>query len=394
MTEPILRRKDYPLNYPAEIIDIIETMSFSKGKDVAIVGSMSLKSQQYAGDYDMLEQVKGDYKSNATAVKHFVKDFQHIISNLLEMSNVYVGDIKAGMIPEWELVPEQAMIENGRIVGFDAEETKEKLAELMEAGVIDEEEGGEVKKLISPPPSPEKFLELKKTAKFHVVRWTPKDVEAGFTTLRNGRQYTLQEAFTSPAIVKVDVVAYVQQSRYTDFSMIYLFYNRGKILNNVDMSNEVQSIKQDLEYYTLTGNYFKALKRMFSLARKANDTKTVKKLNDILNSDLGRLYSIISDIGTLKYLLEHEGRLSIERIRYELDQFRSRLGNVFTVSTPHKVLEELLRLESLPKTKFGREMLEKVLSDIENVLDSILSKGALGMGKEAGLFPLPSKYRA
>lgn len=394
MTEPILRRKDYPLNYPAEIIDIIETMSFSKGKDVAIVGSMSLKSQQYAGDYDMLEQVKGNYKSNATAVKHFVQDFQHIISNLLGMSNVYVGDIKAGMIPEWELVPETAMIKNGHIVGFDAEATKQKLSELMEAGVIDEEEGGEVKKLISTPPSPQKFLELKKTAKFHVVRWTAKDVEAGFTTLRNGRQYSLQEAFTSPAIVKLDIVAYVQQSRYTDFSMIYLFYNRGKILNNVDMSDEVQSIKQDLEYYYITGNYFKALKRMFSLARKANDTKTIKKLNNILNSDLGRLYSIISDIGTLEYLLENESHLSIERIRYELDQFRSRLGNVFTVATPHKVLEELLRLESLPRTKLGRDVLEKVLSDIDNVLDTLLSKGAMAMGKEAGLFPLPSKYRA
>jgi hypothetical protein len=389
MTEPILRKKDYPLNYPAEIIDIIEAMSFTKGKSVSIVGSMSLKSQQYAGDYDMIETINTNYKSNTTAVKQLVLDFQHIVASLLEKRNIYVGDIKAGVIPEWKVIPDTAMVKNGRVVGFDVNQFNSKLLELQKMGII--ENGGGYR--FRTPPSPDDFFELKKELKPEVVRWTPQDVKAGFVVLPTGRHYSLQEAFTSPAIVKLDVVAYIQNSRYTDFSIIYLFSNRGRPLNNVDMSNEIESIKQDLEYYHRSGNCFKALKRMFSLARKYDDDSVIEKLNTILNSDLGRLYSIVSDIGTLQYLLDNESHLSIERIRYELDQFRSRLGNVYTVKTPDKVLEQLLRLEELPRTELGRKYLEKVLSDIEKQLSELLNKGARKAGEEAGLFPIPKKYQ-
>jgi hypothetical protein len=398
MAQAILRKKDYPLNYPAEIIDIIESMSFTKGKDVTIVGSMSLKSQQYAGDYDMIETVNTNYKSNTTAIQELVKDFQHIISNLLEKKNVYVGDIKAGIIPEWEVIPERARIENGRVVDFEPAKVESKVLELQKLGVLSKSEGDAIFKILNrkkyTPPSPEDFLALKKEVKPHLIHWTPKDILSGYVTLPTGRHYSLQEAFSSPTIVKLDVIAFVEQSRYTDFSIIYLLKNRGRALNAVDMSNDIESIKQDLEAYYILGNYFKALKRMFSLARKYNDTTVIEKLNTILNGDLGRLYSIISDIGTLQYLLENESHLSIERIRYELDGFRKRLGNVYTVKTPDKVLEELLRIEDLPRTELGRSTLEKVLSDIEEQLETLLSKGAEKIGKEVGLFPIPNKYRA
>lgn len=398
MSSAILRKKDYPLNYPAEIIDIIESMSFTEGKEVAIVGSMSIKSQQYAGDYDMIENVNTNYKSDTTAIEQLVKDFQHIINGLLVKKNIYIGDIKAGIIPEWQVIPDEARIENGRVVGFDKSKVINKVLELQSQKVLSKSEGGMILESLSSrkthPPSPEEFLALKKDVKPHLIHWTPAEVIAGYTTLPTGRHYSLSEAFASPTIVKLDVIAYVQNNRYTDFSIIYLLFNRGKPLNKVDMSNDIDSIKQDLEAYYVLGNYFKALKRMFSLARKYKDTKTIEKLNTILNSDLGRLYSIISDIGTLQYLLENESHLSIERIRYELDQFRGRLGNVYTVKTPDKVLEELLRLEDLPRTQVGRSTLEKVLSDIEQQLEDLLNKGAKKVGNDAGLFPIPSKYRA
>jgi len=44
--------KEYPTNYPADAIAVLDSMSVTKGKGVELVGSMSLRSQQYAGDYD------------------------------------------------------------------------------------------------------------------------------------------------------------------------------------------------------------------------------------------------------------------------------------------------------------------------------------------------------
>jgi hypothetical protein len=46
------------------------------------------------------------------------------------------------------------------------------------------------------------------------------------------------------------------------------------------------------------------LKRLFSIARLVGEEKRVERLTELFNSDLGRLYSVISDIASLEFLLE------------------------------------------------------------------------------------------
>ena len=82
--------KSYPENYPSDALDILDAMSFSGGKDVKILGSMSIRSQQYAGDYDAYELVKksGD---KSTILKQLAHQFQEIIKGLGRMQNVAIG---------------------------------------------------------------------------------------------------------------------------------------------------------------------------------------------------------------------------------------------------------------------------------------------------------------
>jgi hypothetical protein len=204
----------------------------------------------------------------------------------------------------------------------------------------------------------------------------------------------LAEAFQFPAIIKLDVVAYVQQSRFTDFSIIYILRNNGKPINNVNLSKEVENIKQDILYYSSSKNYFKALKRLFSLVRISEDLPLVEKLNVVLNSDLGRLYSITSDLGTLLYLLENESRLPTEKIRYELDQFRNRLGNIYTIDSVGKdsVLGKLISASGFPGTAQGRKKLFDTLTFLIERFEDTLSRTTLDYLKEVGLYPFPSKY--
>jgi hypothetical protein len=368
----ILRKKDYPLNYPSEITDILEAMSFSKGKSVDIVGSMSLKSQQYAGDYDMFETVQASFKTDSAAVAHFVKQFQDIVARVSALKNTFVGDIKAGEIPEWNVLADG-------VQGVEA-----RLRALHDADILSQHELDEIEPLLKHKDE----MELRAALKFHVVRWTPADVAKGSCVLRDGRTFTLKEAFLSPAVIKLDVVALVQNSRYTDFSILYQLKNNGHVLNAFSTGNEAEDIKRDLAYYYAKGNYFKALKRMFSLAKRAKDTRLVLKLNELMNGDLGRLYSVVSDIGTLLFLLENERHLPLERIRYELDQFRARLGNVYTLSGPNKVLKQVV--EAKKNTK--RE-LERMLVHAGEELEDILARAAKKAGVEAGLFPVPRRFR-
>ena len=67
--------KDYPDGFPNESVEILKDMSFTDGKNVVIVGSMALRSQVYAGDYDANELV------TTLSVKEIVSKFKTIIKN-------------------------------------------------------------------------------------------------------------------------------------------------------------------------------------------------------------------------------------------------------------------------------------------------------------------------
>lgn len=70
--------------YPHRVGEILKLMSFS-GKP-QIIGSASLRSIQYIGDYD----------TNDNAKRATPKKFQKIIKSLMRQQDVYIGDIKCG----------------------------------------------------------------------------------------------------------------------------------------------------------------------------------------------------------------------------------------------------------------------------------------------------------
>jgi hypothetical protein len=222
-----------------------------------------------------------------------------------------------------------------------------------------------------------------KALRFHIVRWTPKECLAGFKTLRDGRHYSLQEAFTSPALFKLDVIGLVQNNRYTDFSIIYTLKNGKHILNPVVLPTQEEGLKEDVEYYLSQGEVFKALKRMFSLARLKEDDTMIEKLNGLLNGDLGRIYSILSDVGTLQYLLGIA--MPKKRILYEIDQFKQRLGNIYTITVPKKVLDIVLDIEAHPEEQ--REVLLEQLEALYDRLSKVLNLSAESLGHKAGILP-------
>jgi len=385
MADDLLRKKDFPLNYPDDVLNLISIMSYDTS-NVKVVGSMSLKSQQYAGDYDMYEIVNGSYKNEDTAVKAFVKQFQTKVRELMKTKDCYIGDIKAGIIKEWEVIPEYAGVYGGKVKGYDARSARAKIEELK--SILTTDEYKYAKSVLVDNPSVNQFVLLKKELRFHLVRWKPKEVLTGSLKLRDGREYSLEEALKSPTIVKLDVVAYVENSRFTDFSIIYLFKNKGKPINNVIMLDEQDAVKQDIVYYLANRNYFKVAKRMFSLARMKGDDKTLLKLNDMLNSDLGRLYSIISDLGTLLYLFENGKAIPFDKIQYELDQFRSRLGNIYSINSvgSDSILERIL------EAKGKRSDVVKTIRFLEQRFTKILANESRKEMTKRKLLPVPVSY--
>jgi hypothetical protein len=350
-TPLVFAEKTYPDNYPDDAIEILKAMSFGKG--MTLLGSMSLRSQQYAGDYDGYEIVEAD------SIRGLRERFQDIIKRLRAMPDVYIGDIKAGVCDEWRVIPREARVVGKKIVGYDADSAREKVASLLASRIISKPEADEASALLKTSPTIAEFLEAKANIKFHIIRWTAGEVLANSHRLRDGSNVTLEDCFQTPGITKLDVIGLVQKTRFTDFSVIYEFKHRGRVINPEPI-NIKQSLEENILAYLSEGNYYKVLKRVFALAKYENDTKTAEMLTPILNSDLGRLYHVVSDIGTLVTILGEYPKAPMDIIRAEISQFRARLGNIYT-------LRGFLRDEN------------SVIRDIGHVLRQPASKAASGL---------------
>ena len=360
--------KEYPTNYPADAVAILDGMSLDgKGKNVELVGSQALRSQIYAGDYDANDFASG-------TLDHLASLFSEMVRRLSKMDGVFVGDIKAGVVSEWDVMG-KARVHNGVVMNYNADTSRSKVLQLRKAGVITPTEEKEYLAVLKSSPTPTELVIAKNTIKPHIVRWTVKEAIDGKRTLQNGSVYTLQDAFASRGSVKVDVVGWIQNNRYTDFAMIYFLSSNGKKLYTpIQFEDE---IKESILYYTHEGNYFKVLKREFSLAKFKHENKKMEELSEVLNHDLGRIYHILGDVKTLIALFTetqtHPKRLT--DIRYEIDQFKGRMSNI--VAEPFLAKEHTLLgyINSALKTTSPKQLVG-TLTKIETMLTTLLRTSA------------------
>ena len=101
----------------------------------------------------------------------------------------------------------------------------------------------------------------------------------------------------------------------------------------------------------------------------------LEELHNVLNSDLGRLYQIAGDIGTLKDLLENHPDAPLDKVRFEVDQFIGRLSNLYTLkdylAREPQVIQQIHSVIKMPK-----EGLLKGLEKLGNYLDNVLQSHA------------------
>jgi hypothetical protein len=359
----LLRTKVYPDNYTNRVASILKAMSFGSGLIVA--GSASIRSQLYAGDYDGYEIVDTKYKSNESALKSLAVRFKGIIKKVKALDDVWIGDIKAGVWDEWRVIPKEgewnvmdavANVKRLRSINIiSAEEEKEALMALWEAT---DKEG---------------MLRAKDAIKFHVLRWTPREVLQGSKRLRDGRTIQLWEAMGTPGITKLDAIAWLGAGEgYTDFSVIYEFKNNGVVLNPA-INNVLTSLNESLVINLYEGNYFKAIKRMYSIAKMEGNEARLAELTPVLNSDLGRMYQIVSDIETIVQLLDEHSGASVDDVRDEIDGFKNRLSNIYTmhgyIKAEPRILNEINRILILPLNQ-----IKAPLTRLGSVLDEFLQK--------------------
>jgi len=374
----IILKKAYPSGYPNDAVELLKSMSFTDGKNVNVVGSMSLRSQVYAGDYDAYEKVS--FRGTKTLiVKKLVNKFKSIIKSIQKIQLTYVGDIKSGSVEEWRIIQKP----------YNKEKSLEKLEELYKIKIISKKEFEEGKKRFIKNPSELDLLLLEQDFRPNIIRWKVWEVLKGFKILKDGRKFTLEEAFQTPTITKLDVMSWVQNNRFTDFSMIYEFIINGETINP-GIKDFEKSILENIYVLHSEKKYYKMAKRLFSLAKYKNNTDILEILSPLFNGDLGRLYIVYGDIGTIEDLFEYENNLPYSKLEFEFNQFKGRLSNISLPMYINKEksmfdkIDTLVRMEKLPTNK---SRILNLLGELKSDLLEILSKYTEKFLKEKKIFP-------
>ena len=389
-------RKDYPRSYPHDVLQIINTMSFNKGRDVKIMGSMALRSQLYAADYDCYENIHCEDPSDKHALTQLVRSFQKIVKQLHALPSCFLTDIKAGSIEEWRILPEKARVHKGKVIHLNIQEERRKIEQLEKHKILSRDEADAYLEKMTKNLSPEEFVIIKKDMRPNIVRWNASDVEKGFKILKDGRTYTLEEAFSSPVITKLDLIGWVEGNRFAEFSMIYKFFNNRQPLN-LHSDDVEQALKESILYFSLSNRWFKVAKRMFSYARFHDDLETMRILTPFLNSDLGRLYVILSDIQTILILLDGYNNVPKSKVVFELDQLRGRFANIYAIPGFLKLEFQVIKLLDSVLKESKKSIVENIglvqdLNNIANLILNILNNESEMELTRLGFLPMPKKY--
>ena len=342
----------FPENYSPELTQTLRSMSLSKNiENVYLAGSSAVRSLKYFADYD----------ANEVYSKGKASDLQKSIRQLIHRPLCYVQEFKGGVINDWNVVQEEQSEKE-----FSISSAKVKLWKLYSQRIISVDEYKEAMYLVNTSD----FKTIQKSLRFGVVRWSAEDVIKGYKTLRNGTAFPLEECFKDDkTLKKLDVVAWIDD-KFMECTMIY----RKKLTIESDL---IANLKNDVEYYTKSGEVFKALKRTYSLARLTKDTSTLETCVSILNSDVGVLYTVVNDIEALITVWENARILPRSHVQSTLSHIRQQVGFVYDVKPFLKqeasFLKAILTVEKNPHKKHIKK-LKSLQSNLQSILNTETKK--------------------
>lgn len=348
-------KKKSPTEYDDNVKEVFSLIAYHNGKP-EVMGSANLKSQMYSADFDLFERV-----IETTNIKEAKEDiyqtFKQIFSHIDRMKHVYFIDFKLGI--DEDLYLDKDEFENPSKVKMFYENK-------YKSGLITKEQ---YDKIVEASKDKDDLYEVAR--KLWTLRWNKTNMDKGYKELSKGRRKTVYDALDDKSIIKIDLVAYIN-GKFVEFSNIYELYAGDKVIN-LALTNIVESVKHDIYLYHKAKNWYKMLKRIFVIARLRKDIKLIEQLTQLFNSNIGLLYKIRADFGTLAIVLD-KGYRPIKEIHASIQSLKAQLANVyqFPVGTNKlydnilKIIEHSSIIKNPEELQKGLEWLDETLMDIVN----------------------------
>jgi hypothetical protein len=149
------------------------------------------------------------------------------------------------------------------------------------------------------------------------LRWTYNDIMKG---INNG--LTFQDALLQKSTIKMDMIVLID-GIFTEFSENY-YFKIGKDTNYYNEDIEL-GIEKSLNEYLYMKNYWKVLKRLFSLLmrEKSKNKKKLIKLIDFFNSNVGLINKCKNEFDILLVVLNQNFRKpKLKDILYNIEKIK------------------------------------------------------------------------
>lgn len=112
---------------------------------------------------------------------------------------------------------------------------------------------------------------------------------------------------------KIDIV-YYSENRFIESSCIYKFGD-----NRLSVNEYISMLNDDIKTLKTENNYFKILKRLFSIYKIKKDNNKLILLTNFFNSEYGKKYKDINNINAIELLSNHYNNDSLTKKRIELN---------------------------------------------------------------------------
>lgn len=202
------------------------------------------------------------------------------------------------------------------------------------------------------------------------IHWTIDEILKGS---KNG--YSLIDSIQQDGYCKIDVII-PYYGRYIEVSLIYSVSCLDGVIGQTPLNLEDFKKQITISYYELMdeGNYYKAIKRLYSLSRLNKDISTIKKIEPLLVSNLGKLSTIKSDLATIKLIIENGYYPTLNYINIEFNKIKESISTILDIPINYKAV--YITIDNLYKL-LKKHDIKKVISELDRliiVIGSQLSK--------------------
>jgi hypothetical protein len=255
-------------------------------KNAIIVGSQKDENAIYKNDTDIQETIS-THGSIEKLTTHFHKVIKSILKKLEQNKDIYFMEFKGGIYKPMYLSDDKILNNASRKSFYES-----KLAE----GTINNQ-------LLDIINSCDKNDLLDFCTNLYKVRWSAKDIKKGKVVLFNGEDFYFKDLFQSKSVIKLDIM-FFDGERFEEFSNMFDIVNNNRSMTT-ESEDYLQSMKNDIKMFVKDGNYFKAVKRLYSVAKHEKETRTIANSLMIINGKPGELYRLRGLVANIQLVLEH-----------------------------------------------------------------------------------------